>query len=80
MTKEETYVRLNKVFQDVFDDNSITVSDTTTAKDIENWDSLEHIQLIVAIEKEFKLKFNMAEIIALKEVGDIVNIILKRGS
>lgn len=57
MTREEVYERLNQVFRDVFDDESITVKDETTADDIEDWDSFEHINLAVAVEEEFSLKF-----------------------
>lgn len=57
MTREEVYERLNQVFRDVFDDESITVKDETTADDIEDWDSFEHINLAVSVEEEFSLKF-----------------------
>jgi len=80
MTKEEIYQKLNKVFQDVFDDASITVDDATTAADIEDWDSLEHINLIVAIEKEFGMKFKMAEVTTMKNVGEAADIVLARGT
>lgn len=78
MTREEVYEELNGVFQDVFDDESIVVNDETTANDIEDWDSLEHINLMVAIEEDFGMKFNMAEVTGLKNVGEMVDVILKR--
>lgn len=78
MSREEIFLRLNTVFQDVFDDESIVVNDTTTSDDIEDWDSLEHINLIVAVEQEFGIKFNMAEVTTMKNVGDMVNIISDR--
>jgi acyl carrier protein len=78
MTREEVYERLNEVFQDVFDDEEITVNDQTTANDIEDWDSLEHINLIVAVEKCFGMKFNMGEVNTMKNVGAMVDIILER--
>ena len=53
MSREEVFVKLNEVFQDVFDDESITVNDATTSNDIADWDSLEHINLIAAVEQEF---------------------------
>ena len=62
MDSKMIYARLNKVFRDVFDDDSITVNPKTTANDIEDWDSLEHITLISAVEREFKMKFKMGEI------------------
>ena len=54
MTREQTFEKLNEVFRDVFDDDSICVTDTTTSDDIEDWDSLEHINLIAAVEQEFQ--------------------------
>lgn len=78
MTREEVYGKLNEVFRDIFDDEDITVSDGTTADDIEDWDSLEHINLVVAVEKEFGIKFNMSEVNKMSNVGEMVDIILQR--
>lgn len=72
---EEIYSRLNEVFKDVFDDKSIVINDETTADDIEDWDSLEHINLIVAIENEFGVKFSMGETTSLKNVGEMATLI-----
>ncbi|MBE6148892.1 MAG: acyl carrier protein [Firmicutes bacterium] len=72
---EEIYERVNKVFCDVFDDNSIKVDAQTTSEDIEDWDSLEHINLIVAIENEFGVKFGMNEVTSMKNVGEMVKLI-----
>ena len=77
MTREEIYKQLDEVFQDVFDDESIHVSDSTTADDIEDWDSLEHINLVVAIENKFGIKFNMSEVTSMKNVGEMVDIIME---
>ena len=76
MTKETIYEKLNEVFQDVFDDDSITVNAQTTADDIEDWDSLEHINLVSPIEKEFGMKFTMAQVVGMKNVGEMVDVIL----
>lgn len=76
MTREEIFAKLDIIFQDVFDDDSIFVNENTTANDIEDWDSLEHINLIVAIEKIFAIKFNMGEVNTMKNVGEMVDIIL----
>ena len=65
----EIYNRLNEVFREVFDDDSITVNAETTAADIEDWDSLTHIQLIAAVEDEFGVKFSM------KQVGEMAQIL-----
>ena len=75
MERADIYTKLNEVFRDVFDDDSISVNDATTANDIEDWDSLEHINLVVAIENCFKIKFNMGEVAALKNVGEMVDLI-----
>nr|WP_315101033.1 phosphopantetheine-binding protein [uncultured Catonella sp.] len=77
MTREEIFEKLNEVFSDVFDEE-ITVTDSTTSADIEDWDSLEHINLIVAVEKEFNVKFNIGEVNKMKDVGEMVDIILQR--
>ena len=78
MTREEVYETLNGVFQDVFDDESITVNDETTSDDIEDWDSLEHINLIAAVEQEFGVKFNMGQVVSMKNVGEMVDNILSQ--
>ena len=63
---------------DFFDDDDIVINDETTSDDIEDWDSLEHINLIVAIEQEFGMKFSMGEVTGMKNVGAMVDIILER--
>ena len=78
MEKEKIYERLNNVFRDVFDDDSICVKPETTSNDIEDWDSLEHINLVVAVEQEFGMKFNMNEVTTMKNVGEMVEIIMTR--
>ena len=78
MTREEVFEKLDEIFQDEFDDDSIHVTETTVAGDIEDWDSLEHINLIVAIEKAFGMKFTMGEVTGMKHVGETVDIILSR--
>ncbi len=76
MTREEVFEKINEVFRDVFEDDDITVNDDTTAADIEDWDSLEHINLMNAIEQEFGIKFTMGEIVAMKNVGEMANSIM----
>lgn len=78
MTREEIFEGLNEVFQDVFDDEGITVGEDTTAADIEGWDSLEHINLIVAVERHFGMKFTMGEVAGMKNVGAMAAIIEER--
>lgn len=79
MLREEVYERLNAVFREVFDDEDICLSDETTADDIEDWDSFEHINLIVAVEEEFQFKIPMGKVITMKNVGEMVDIILELG-
>lgn len=76
MTREEIYDKLNEVFQDVFDDEELTVNDATVAADVDGWDSLEHINLIVAVERCFGIKFTMGETTGLKNVGEMVDKII----
>lgn len=76
---EEIYERLNEVFRDFFDDDTIEVNDSTTADDIEDWDSLNHITLIDAVESEFGVRFTMGEVSGMKDVGEMAAIIKERG-
>ncbi len=78
MTKEQAMARLTEVFHDVFDDDEIVLTETTAAKDIEDWDSLEHINLIAAVEKEFKMRFTMKEVSGMKNVGEMADIVCER--
>ena len=77
---KEIYERLNEVFRDIFDDDEITVNPNTTAKDIEDWDSLEHIRLIAAVEREFGMRFKMGEVSTMKNVGEMASIIAARAT
>lgn len=74
MGREEIFSKLNEIFEDVLDlDETPKLTDATTANDIEEWDSLSHIQLIVAIEKAFKIKFTSLEIMKWANVGEMVD-------
>lgn len=79
MTRETVYERLSEVFREVFDDNGIILNDETTADDIEDWDSFEHINLVVAVENEFSFKIPMGKAVTMKNVGEMVDIILEMG-
>ena len=70
------FEQLTHVFRDVFDDDELVIDATTTAQDVDGWNSLAHIRLVVSIEKAFKLRFSAAEIGGLKNVGDMVELIL----
>ena len=78
MNKNEAMERLTRVFRNVFDDDEIVLTDATSAKDIEDWDSLEHINLIAAVEKEFKMRFTMKEVSGMKNVGEMAAIVAER--
>ncbi len=80
MTREDVFERLNMVFREVFDDETICVSNETTSDDIEDWDSFEHINLIVAVEDEFGMKIPMGKVVTMKNVGEMVDIILELGA
>ena len=69
---------MNEIFRNVFDDETIVLTDETNANDIEDWDSLEQINLIVAIENEFEMMFDMAEVANLANVGEMVDLILSK--
>ena len=75
MTRDEVKDRLEKVFREVFDDESIVITDETSADDIDAWDSLTHVELIVAVEEEFDMKLSAKEIVRLKNVGEFINLI-----
>ena len=69
MSRKEVYEQLTTVFQDVFDDDSISVQDNTSARDIDEWDSLNHINLVLGVEQKFGVKFKTAEVAQLANVG-----------
>jgi len=75
MNREEIYEQLNTIFQDVFDDDDITVEDNTSAKDVSGWDSMAHINLVLGVEQEFGIKFKTAEVAQLSNVGEFVDLI-----
>lgn len=78
MKKEEILEKLNGIFRENFDDDAIVVTEKTTASDIDEWDSLEHVNLMAKIEKEFNVKFELREMLALKDVGEMVNLLEKK--
>lgn len=77
MTREEVYARLKDVFNDVFD-REVELTDATTAADVDGWDSLSHITLIGTIEDEFDIKFAMKDVVHMKNVGEMVDLILEQ--
>ena len=74
----EVLTQVNDIFRDVLDNEDIRLTPSSTADDVEEWDSLSHIQLIVAIEKHFKIRFSTAELTSYKNVGEMVEGIQKK--
>lgn len=74
MSSEDVLLEIQDIMRDVFDVDDLVISENTTADDVEEWDSLSHIRLIVAIERKFKFKFKNSEIERLKNVGDLVEL------
>ena len=75
MDEAQIYAQLTEIFRDVFDDDSIEVVPSLSAKDVDDWDSLAHIRLIITVEKAFKIKFSTAEMGKLENVSDLVRLI-----
>lgn len=76
MTRQEIFEKLNEIFRDIFDED-VTVHDETTTADIEDWDSLTHITLISEVEDAFHIKFSMKQVLGMKNVGEMADIIEK---
>lgn len=78
MSREEVFDEVRKIFWTIFDDEDLEIVDETNAEDIEDWDSLEHVNLVVAMEKKFALKFDMKQVGTLKNVGEMVDLIVEK--
>lgn len=78
MEKAEIIKKLEEIFCNVLDLDEVTLSDETTAEDIEEWDSLNHVHLIVAVEKSFSIKFSSSEIRGLDNVGSLIELIIQK--
>ena len=75
MSKEEILVKIQDVFRDCFDDEELVLTNETSAPDIDGWDSLMHMVLISAVEDAFKVKFKMKDVLAMKNIGDFVDLV-----
>lgn len=71
----ELQEKLNKIFCEVFDDDDIKIAPAMTSNDVDGWDSLSHVNLIVAVETKFNIRFNQKELLTFKNVGDLLNCI-----
>jgi acyl carrier protein len=78
MTESNITSKLQEVFRSVFEDKSLEIKPETSAKDVANWDSMNHILLITEIESQFDVSFEMDDLIEMKSVGDIVAAILRK--
>ena len=75
MSDGDTLARIRQVFRDVLDDADLSLTRATTAADVPGWDSLAHVRLILAVQKEFKVKFSAAQVTKLKNVGELVDLV-----
>ncbi len=73
-----TFERLNEIFREVFDDDTIELKPETTANDVDGWDSLSHVNLILAIETKFAVTFGQKELLTFRNVGDLYKSIEKK--
>ena len=78
MNKNEILSKLSEIFREELDNEEITLTEDTTANDVEEWDSLSHIQLIVAVEKAFGIRFTSSEIQSWNNIGEMVNSIASK--
>jgi acyl carrier protein len=76
MTREEVFSGVQDIFRDIFDEGDLVINNTTNSDEIEDWDSLNHINLVSAVEKEFKIKFALGELMTLKDVGAMVDLMM----
>jgi acyl carrier protein len=79
MERIEILNKLTEVFADNLDIDGLTLTEATTADDVEEWDSLTHVQLVVAVEKAFKIRFTAKEIQSWKNIGEMINSITAKG-
>lgn len=78
MNRNEIIEKLTLVFHEVFNDNTIVLREDMTAADVENWDSLTHMLMITKVEETFGIKFRLKELNKLKQVGDIVSLVVEK--
>jgi acyl carrier protein len=79
MERKDILSQINEIFIDTLDNEDVVIEETTQATDVDEWDSLTHIMLVVAIEKHFKIRFTSKEIQSWKDVGEMLNCIQEKG-
>ena len=78
MMRDEIFHSLQNIFRDIFDDEDLIISNATNSDEIEDWDSLNHILLVSLIEKEFKIKFALGELVEIKDVGSMIDMMIEK--
>ena len=78
MTREEIFIGVQDVFRDIFEEDNLIISNDTNADEIEEWDSLNHVNLVTSIEKKFKIRFALGELTTLKNVGEMIDLMVKK--
>ena len=78
MNRNDYIKKLQDIFRDIFDDCNLVINESTSSDDIEDWDSLSQISLVTAIEQDFEIKFSIEEFMALKNVGEMVEILINK--
>ncbi len=78
MSRTEILDKVTEILRGIFDDDELVVTDETTAADVEDWDSLEQINILVAMEKQFRVKFSVGEVEGLRNVGEMIDLIASK--
>ena len=78
MTRKEVFNGVQDIFRDIFDEDDMVIEDKTNSDGVEEWDSLNHINLVSAIEKEFEIRFALRELMALKDVGSMIDLMVEK--
>ncbi len=78
MTREEVLSSVQDIFRDIFDDQLLEITDATSAEDIEDWDSMNHLNLVSAIEKKFSIRFALGELQTLNNVGAMIDLMMQK--
>tara|TARA_B100000674_G_C37243174_1_gene646653 strand:+ start:159 stop:401 length:243 start_codon:yes stop_codon:yes gene_type:complete len=78
MTQRDIFIEVQQIFRDIFDDQELIIDNNTNSDSVDNWDSLNHINLVVAIERKFEIKFKLGELQNLKNVGEMINLLKEK--